>query len=196
MKLTRLCSHATVAALLLARVDSVKVHHDHLVSFLGYCLKPTLLICMEYVDGGTLEAFLELFDPANPPEVQVVMKILLGSTAGFAYLHAMEPLPILHRDIKSENILLTSDYKAKIADLGEARVMAENKAMTVVGTNVSATAASPPCASLLPDSRVASFAPGLHCPRSAEGRALRHASGRLLLCDRHERALCPEEALS
>ena len=78
----------------------IRVHHDNLVSFIGYCLKPTLLICMEYVDGGTLEAFLELFDPANPPEIQIVMKILLGSTAGFCYLHAMEPLPILHRDIK------------------------------------------------------------------------------------------------
>ena len=52
-----------------------------------------------------------------------------------AYLHDWQPLPILHRDIKSENILVTKDLTPKIADLGEARVMAENRAMTIVGTN-------------------------------------------------------------
>ena len=62
------------------------------------------------------------------------MKILIGSAKGFAYLHATEPMPILHRDIKSENILLTNDFEARIADLGEARVMAEDHAMTIVGT--------------------------------------------------------------
>ena len=43
-------------------------------------------------------------------------------------------MPILHRDIKSENILLTETGDARIADLGEARVMTEEKNMTVVGT--------------------------------------------------------------
>ena len=45
------------------------------------------------------------------------------------------PMPILHRDIKSENILLTAELMPKLADLGEARAMAENGAMTQVGTN-------------------------------------------------------------
>ena len=47
-----------------------------------------------------------------------------------------KPMPILHRDIKSENILLTDDLQARIADLGEARMMAEDQKMTVVGTKL------------------------------------------------------------
>ena len=47
----------------------------------------------------------------------------------------MDPAPILHRDIKSENILLTKELVPKIADLGEARAMADNRTMTTVGTN-------------------------------------------------------------
>ena len=44
-------------------------------------------------------------------------------------------MPIIHRDIKSENVLLMADLTPKLADLGEARAMAENGAMTKVGTN-------------------------------------------------------------
>ena len=44
-------------------------------------------------------------------------------------------LDSLHRDIKSENILLTEELNPRVADLGEARVLAQNHTMTVVGTN-------------------------------------------------------------
>ena len=97
-------------------------------------MDPFLLIVMEFVSGGTLSDFVDNTDPLDPPNFEVVMKILIGSAKGLAYLHATEPMPILHRDIKSENILLTDDYDARVADLGEARVMAEDHAMTMVGT--------------------------------------------------------------
>merc|ERR1711965_236493 len=87
---------------------------------------------MEYVSGGTLSEFVKEQDPANPPSIETMMKILTGSATGFAYLHAMEPMPILHRDIKSENILLTDQLEPRIADLGEARTMAKDQAMTIV----------------------------------------------------------------
>ena len=87
---------------------------------------------MEFVDGGTLSAFVEAQDPAEPPTIQTLMKILIGSATGLNYLHSWEPMPILHRDIKSENILITKDLEPRIADLGEARAMARDKAMTVV----------------------------------------------------------------
>ena len=62
------------------------------------------------------------------------MKILTGSAEGLVYLHAMEPMPILHRDIKSDNILLTDTLEPRIADLGEARTMAKDQAMTIVSS--------------------------------------------------------------
>ena len=86
---------------------------------------------MEFVEGGTLSDYLAAQDPLDPPTFSEMAKILIGSARAFQYLHATEPLPILHRDIKSENILITKELEPRVADLGEARVMAENKTMTM-----------------------------------------------------------------
>ena len=114
---------------ILARLD-----HPNIVTFVGYCLDPILLIVMEFIEGGTVADFVKTHSLDDPPAIELVINILSGSALGFEYLHAMEPAPILHRDIKSENILLTKDGEPRIADLGEARVMSENQAMTIVGT--------------------------------------------------------------
>ena len=112
-----------------------KVDHINIVGFVGYATDPFLLIVMDFVSGGTLKDLVEKHDPMDPPSMEILMKILIGSAKGLTYLHATEPMPILHRDIKSENILLTKDLKPRLADLGEARTMAQNKTMTTVGTN-------------------------------------------------------------
>ena len=111
------------------------VDHINIVSLVGYVLHPVLLIVMDFVSGGTLADFIEGIDAADPPSMRTMMKIFKGTVKGMAYLHGTEPMPILHRDIKSENILLTRDLDPRIADLGEARAMAEDRAMTSVGTN-------------------------------------------------------------
>ena len=90
---------------------------------------------MEYADGGTLKDFFaKARRDQRPPSLQHSMKILIGFSDGMSYLHSLEPVPILHRDIKSENILLTKDLDPRIADFGEARVMAKDHVMTMVGT--------------------------------------------------------------
>ena len=108
--------------------------HVNIVRLVGYVLEPCLLIVMDFVSGGTLSEFIEKQDPTDPPTMATTMKILTGSAKGFVYLHAMEPMPILHRDIKSDNILLTETLEPRIADLGEARTMAKDKAMTIVSS--------------------------------------------------------------
>ena len=107
--------------------------HINIVALVGYVLEPCLLIVMEYIGGGTLSDFIEAQDPADPAPVATMMKILKGAALGLQYIHAWEPMPILHRDIKSDNILLTEAFESRIADFGEARTMArDHKAMTVV----------------------------------------------------------------
>ena len=108
------------------------VSHPNVVNFVGFVLDPCLLIVMGFVSGGTLSAFVEMQDPLDPPTLETSMKILIGSAKGLEYLHAREPMPILHRDVKSENILLTDKLEPCIADLGEARAMAKDHAMTIV----------------------------------------------------------------
>ena len=111
------------------------VEHPNIVGFVGYSKDPFLLIVMDFISGGTLCDFVEERGARSPLGMETTVGILIGAATGFAYLHAQLPMPILHRDIKSENILLTDDLEARVADLGEARVMAADRAMTVVGTN-------------------------------------------------------------
>ena len=111
------------------------LEHENIVNFRGYCLEPALLIVMDFVEGGTLRDFVvKANESGQVPRPKTVIKILTGCCRALEYLHTMEPAPILHRDIKSENILLTRDLLPRIADLGEARAMAQ-KTMTAVGTN-------------------------------------------------------------
>ena len=113
-----------------------RLAHKNIVTFKGYVLEPALLIVMDFVAGGTLKAFIKIAnDDGAPPGLQTTMKILKGCARALEYLHLMSPAPILHRDIKSENILLTKELEPRLADLGEARTVAENRTMTTVGTN-------------------------------------------------------------
>ena len=113
-----------------------RLAHKNIVTFKGYVLEPALLIVMDFVAGGTLKAFVQhANESGNPPGLTTTMKILEGCACALEYLHMMSPAPILHRDIKSENILLTNDLEPRLADLGEARTMAQNQTMTTVGTN-------------------------------------------------------------
>ena len=69
------------------------------------------------------------------------MKILVGSAKGFAYLHATEPMPILHRDIKSENILLTNQANTRTPMMTELTISTSNRE-TLNSPNDKATASS------------------------------------------------------
>ena len=97
-------------------------------------LNPVLIIVMEFVDGGSLCDFIALETKDMGSTLSHLLTIWLGSTRGLDYLHSMDP-PVIHRDIKSENILLTQQYEAKIADLGEATALDDGqRKMTMVGT--------------------------------------------------------------
>ena len=113
-----------------------RLEHVNIVTFKGYVLEPALLIVMGFVAGGTLKEFIQRANKSgNPPGLSTTIKILEGCARALEYLHMMSPAPILHRDIKSENILLTEELEPRLADLGEARTIAQNQTMTTVGTN-------------------------------------------------------------
>ena len=113
-----------------------KLENEFIIEFLGYSLDPVLLIVMEFAGEGTLkELILGAQEQHAPIPFSQAMIILVGTGTGMEYLHAHDPSPIIHRDIKSENILLTEKLEPRIADLGEARTMAINRTMTTVGSN-------------------------------------------------------------
>ncbi|KAK6148847.1 hypothetical protein DH2020_016372 [Rehmannia glutinosa] len=121
-----------------AEVETIsRVHHKHLVSLVGHCISGIQrLLVYEYVPNRTLE--FHLHGKGRPPVNWVTrMKIALGSAKGLAYLHEDCHPKIIHRDIKSSNILLDENFEAKVADFGLARLYSDTD--THVSTRVMGT---------------------------------------------------------
>ncbi|KAJ7538102.1 hypothetical protein O6H91_11G034100 [Diphasiastrum complanatum] len=94
-----------------------RVHHKNLVNLLGFCCdKGEQMLVYEYMPNGTLRE--HIFDHIEALTWQKRLEIALGSAKGLAYLHDLADPAIIHRDIKSANILLDEKFIAKVADFG------------------------------------------------------------------------------
>eukprot|EP00026_Physarum_polycephalum_P004860 Phypoly_transcript_04884.p1 GENE.Phypoly_transcript_04884~~Phypoly_transcript_04884.p1 ORF type:complete len:289 (+),score=66.81 Phypoly_transcript_04884:1108-1974(+) len=112
------------------------VRHPNIVQFLGLCKhkvekKEDIFFVTEFMDSGDL--FDALFFGDTPISWKYKVKIALDVAQACYYLQVKN---ILHRDLKSQNILITEGFKAKLCDLGLARVIdVSNKRLTFVGTD-------------------------------------------------------------
>ncbi|XP_077219771.1 proline-rich receptor-like protein kinase PERK1 isoform X2 [Tasmannia lanceolata] len=104
-----------------------RVHHKHLVSLVGYCIADEQRILVyEFVPNKSLK--FHLHGSGSPTiDWSTRVKVALGSAKGLAYLHEDCYPKIIHRDIKSDNILLDLNYEAKIADFGLAKIFPDDK---------------------------------------------------------------------
>ncbi|XP_024979656.1 serine/threonine-protein kinase RIPK [Cynara cardunculus var. scolymus] len=97
-----------------------ELRHPHLVKLIGYCCEDQhRLLVYEYMPRGSLENQLfRRFSVSLPWSIR--MQIALGAAKGLAFLHEAEK-PVIYRDFKASNILLDSDYTAKLSDFGLAK---------------------------------------------------------------------------
>ncbi|KAI3446105.1 hypothetical protein Pfo_002770 [Paulownia fortunei] len=106
-----------------------KVRHKNLVGLTGYCAEGAQrLLVYEYIDNGNLEQWLHGdVGPVSPLTWEIRMKIAIGTARGLAYLHeGLEP-KVVHRDVKSSNILLDRKWNAKVSDFGLAKLLGSEK---------------------------------------------------------------------
>ncbi|KAF0905575.1 hypothetical protein E2562_007371 [Oryza meyeriana var. granulata] len=121
-----------------AEVDMIsRVHHRHLVPLVGYCIAGAQrLLVYDFVPNRTLEHHLH---GKGLPVMGWTMRlrIAVGSAKGLAYLHEDCNPRIIHRDIKSANILLDNNFEPLVADFGMAKLTSEKD--THVSTRVMGT---------------------------------------------------------
>ncbi|XP_031126153.1 cysteine-rich receptor-like protein kinase 19 isoform X2 [Ipomoea triloba] len=126
-----------------------RLQHRNLVRLLGYCHEETKIILVyEFVPNGNLDSILfgsnpqarlSLWFEHGPLNWEKRYKIILGIARGLVYLHEDSRLPIIHRNLHANNILLDAYLNPKIADFGIARLFALHKThcstTSIMGTN-------------------------------------------------------------
>ncbi|EPS68546.1 hypothetical protein M569_06221, partial [Genlisea aurea] len=111
--------------------------HPNLVTLIGYCIEDDQrLLVYEFMPRGSLEN--HLFRRSLPLPWSIRMKIALCAAKGLAFLHEEAERPVIYRDFKTSNILLDTEYNAKLSDFGLAKD-APDDGETHVSTRVMGT---------------------------------------------------------
>ncbi|XP_047327193.1 serine/threonine-protein kinase STY46-like [Impatiens glandulifera] len=103
-----------------------RVRHKNIIQFIGACTRPpNLFIVTEFMPGGSVYDFIH--KKKSVFKFPGLLKVAIGVSNGMSYLHQNN---IIHRDLKSGNLLLDENEVVKVSDFGVARVQTESGVMT------------------------------------------------------------------
>uniref|UniRef100_A0A8C9VXQ6 Protein kinase domain-containing protein n=1 Tax=Scleropages formosus TaxID=113540 RepID=A0A8C9VXQ6_SCLFO len=108
--------------------------HKNIIQFYGAILEaPNYGIVTEYAAGGSLYDYLSS-DESEEMDMTQIMTWAADIAKGMHYLHSEAPVRVIHRDLKSRNVVLTADKVLKICDFGASRFHSHTTHMSLVGT--------------------------------------------------------------
>ncbi|KAM4551325.1 uncharacterized protein PAE49_015163 [Odontesthes bonariensis] len=108
--------------------------HKNIIQFYGAVLEsPNYGIVTEYASEGSLYEYLSS-EQSEEMDMEQIMTWAIQIAKGMHYLHAEAPVKVIHRDLKSRNVVMTVDKILKICDFGASKFLSHTTHMTVVGT--------------------------------------------------------------